>query len=151
MYITYNDVIERYNMLRTWAGNSPMLNDEIGYAEKELNGKLATHFSVPFSGAHPTIKDIAIDLTYYRAIRIKDPERANSFKESIIGRIKELKNGEEYIYTDSDTTIAADNTKGGEIWSNLEDYEPMFSMLDADNPYSQIDSQRLYDEENARS
>jgi hypothetical protein len=137
-------------MIKSWAGNSPMLNDEIGYAEKELNGRMATHFSVPFSGAHPTIKDLAIDLTYYRTVRLKDPEKAEKFKGAILGRIDDIKSGNEYIYTDSNTTIAPDSTKGNEIWSNMEDYEPTFSMLDVDNPYSQVSSQRQYDEEQAR-
>lgn len=151
MYINYSDVIQRYPLLKTWSGNSPMLNDEIGYAEKELNGRLATHFSVPFSGAHPTIKDLSIDLTYYRTLRLRDPDKAAKFKDDIIGRINDIKNGDEYIYTDSNTTITANATGASEIWSNLEDYHPTFSMLDADNAYSMVDSARLEAEEDERS
>ena len=90
MYITYDDVVERYTVLKTQTGNTPQLNNDIAYAEKEFNGRFASHFSIPFSGAHPTVKDICIDLCYYRNIRIKDPELAEKFKESIIGRIEEV-------------------------------------------------------------
>jgi hypothetical protein len=151
MYITYANVLERYPMLKTWSANSPYLNNDITYAEQELNGRLATHFSVPFSGAHPTIKDLAIDLVYYRSLRLKDPDHAEKFKESIIGRIEGLKKGDEYIYTDSNTTIEADATKAGEVWSNLEDYHPTFSMLDAENAKSVIDPDRIEAEEDERT
>jgi len=151
MYITYAEVLERYPMLKTWATNSPQLNNDIAYAEHELNGRMSTHFSTPFSGSHPTIKDLAIDLTYYRQFRFQDPDRAEKLKESIIGRIDSIKNGEEYIWTDSNTAIEPSASKASEIWSNLENYEPTFSMLDADDPASGIDQDRLDDEEDART
>lgn len=151
MYITYANVLERYPMLKTWAANSPMLNNDITYAEYEINSRLATHFSTPFSGAHPTVKDICIDLVYYRSLKIKDPDQAAKVQEMIMGRINGIKNGDEYIYTDSGTTIEPDDTKAGEVWSNLEDYHPTFSMLDADDPVSDIDPDRLDDEEDERS
>ena len=150
MYIDYDDVVERYPMLKTTIGNAPALDNDITYAEHELNSRLATHFSVPFSGPHPTIMDICIDLTYYRQIRIKDPDLAEKFKEGILGRIQGLKDSKEYIITDSNTTITVNATGGNEIWSTVQDYEPTFSMLDADNTYSRVDSSRLYDEEQAR-
>lgn len=150
MYITYANVLERYPMLKTWAANSPMLNNDITYAEQQLNGMLATHYSVPFSGAHPTIKDIAIDLVYYRSLILKDPDHAAKMKEFIEGRIEGLKSGKEYIYTDSNTTIEPDATKAGEVWSNLENYFQTFSMLDADNSKSVIDPDRIDDEEDER-
>ena len=150
MYISYSDVIQRYPMLKTWSGNSPMLNDEITYAEQELNGRMAPNFTVPFSGSHPTVKDLAIDLTYYRAVRLRDPEVAEKFKEGILGRIEDIKAGKEYIYTDSNTTIAPDAALGEEIWCNLENYHPTMSMLNPSNPYSRISSERILDEENER-
>lgn len=150
MYIDYDDVVDRYPMLKTGIGNAPQLTTDITYAEKELNGRFASHFSVPFSGPHPTIMDICIDLTYYRSIRIKDPDLAEKFKEGIIGRIDGIKAGDEYIYTGSNTTITANADGANEIWSTTEDYHPTFSMLDAENQYSQVDSSRLYDEEQDR-
>ena len=151
MYITFNEVIERYPMLKTWVGNSPMLNNEIAYAEYELNGRLATHFSVPFSGAHYTIKDICIDLVYYRTLMIKDPAKAKEIKDAVIGRIEGLKSGTELIYTGSGTTIERSGAKAGEIYSTMGTYHPTFSMLDADNACSEIDQDRLDEEENERN
>lgn len=151
MYITYAEVLERYPMLKTWITNSPQLNNDISFAEHELNGRLSTHFSTPFSGSHPTIKDLAIDLTYYRQFRFQDPDRAEKLKDAIIGRIEAIKNGDEYIWTDSNTAMGPDASKASEIWSNLENYQPAFSMLDADDPATGIDQNRLDDEEDART
>lgn len=151
MYITYADVLERYPMLKTWAANSPYLNNDITYAEQQLNGRLATHFSTPFSGAHPTIKDICIDLVYYRTLVLKDPDQAAKIKPFIDGRFEDLKNGKEYIYTDSNTTIGPSSTLNDEIWTNLDNYHATFSMLDADDPVSRIDPDRLDDEEDERT
>lgn len=150
MYITYNEVLERYPMLKTWAGNSPMLATEITYAENEINGRLSTHYSTPFSGAHPTIKDLAIDLTYFRTLILKDPDQAVKVKEFVLGRIDGLKNGDEYIMTDSNTYITPEASKAGEVWTNMDNYHPVFSMLNADDPASKIDPNRIDAEENER-
>lgn len=140
-------------MLTTWADSCNMIStDTIVYAEHMLNGLLSTHFSVPFSGSHPTIKDLAIDLTYYKTMIVKDPEKAEKIKDAIIGRIERIKAGKEYIMTDSYTTITPDSTiAGGEVWSNNIDYHPVFSMLDAESEYSIIDSNRLSAEEDVRN
>jgi len=151
MYITYAEVLERYSMLKTWAANSPMLNNEISYAETQVNGKLATHFSTPFSAAHPTIKDIAIDLVYYRSLILKDPDQAAKIKPFLDGRFEDLKNGKEYIMTGSNTAIGPSATLNDEVWTNLEDYHPTFSVLDADNPKSVIDPDRIDAEEGERT
>ena len=152
MYITYDEVVLRYPLLKTWASGSSILNDDIiAYAEHELNSMFATHFSVPFSGSHPTIKDIAIDLAYYRTMVIKDPDKADKVKDAILGRIDRIKEGKEYIITGSYTVITPDSTiAGGEVWSTNMDYHPVFSMLDADNALSEIDSDRLSAEESER-
>jgi len=120
------------------------------YAEHELNSLMATHFSVPFSGSHPTVKDLAIDLVYYKTMIVKDPEKAEKIKDAVLGRIDRIKAGEEYIITDSYTTIVPDAIAGGEVWSTNIDYHPVFSMLDADNEFSVIDEDRIDDEEGER-
>lgn len=152
MYITTADVLLRYPLLKTMVDNGTILADDlIKYSEYQLNSMLASAYSVPFSGAHPTIKDISIDLCYLRAMIVKDPDKAKKIKEYVYGRIEALKKGEEEIYTDSGTTLDRVSAGAYEIWSTIEDYHPTFSMLDADNQYSDISSERLIDEEAERS
>lgn len=152
MYITYDEVILRYPMLTTWADScDTVANDTLVYAEHELNSLMATHFSVPFSGAHPTIKDLAMDLVYYKTMIVKDPEKAERIKDAVLGRIDRIKAGEEYIMTDSHTTIISDaSIAGGEVWSTNKEYHPVFSMLDAESEFSIIDEDRLEEEETER-
>ncbi len=149
-YVAYLDVIARYSVLKTWGKTeTEVTSDLIYYAEMELNSRLASHFSVPFSDSHPTVKDLTIDLCYYKALVTKDPEKAEQIHDAIIGRIDGIKEGKEYIYTGSDTIIPVG--AGQEIWSPIMDYHPVHSMLDAESPFTQIDSSLIEDLEDERS
>ena len=152
MYITYNEIILRYPMLATWSDScDTVTNDTMVYAEHELNSLMATHFSVPFSGSHPTVKDLAMDLVYYKTMIVKDPEKAEQIKDAVLGRIDRIKAGEEYIITDSHTTIVPDaSIAGGEVWATNINHHPVFSMLDPENELSIIDEDRIDEEEAER-
>jgi len=139
-------------MLATWSDScDTVTNDTMVYAEHELNSLMATHFSVPFGGSHPTIKDLTMDLVYYKTMVVKDPEKAEQIKDAVLGRIDRIKAGEEYIITDSYTTITPDaSIAGGEVWSTNQEFHPVFSMLDAESEFSIIDEDRIDEEENER-
>jgi hypothetical protein len=147
MYIVYQDLFFRYPEIEEWSYTETHVNSNlIYYGEMQLNSLLATHFSVPFSAAHPTIKDLAIDLSYLKALRTKDPDKAAKIEKAILGRIENIKAGKEYIFTGSGTlTPEASNMR---VWSSTENYTPVHSMLDAD--VSEIDPDLLYDQEQAR-
>ena len=145
-YASYDQAIARYSLLSTWSRTN-VESDLLYYAANELNGMLAPCFTVPFAGNHPTVVDLNIDLAYYRALRTKDPEKAAKIRDAIIGRIEDIREGKEYIYTDSGTTLAPAG-KGGEIWSTTQDYHPVHSMLDAED--ERIDEDRVDDEEDER-
>lgn len=145
-YASYAEAIARYPLLGTWSQTN-VEDDLLNYATVELNGLMASHFLVPFAGAHPTVKDLTIDLAYYRSIRTKDPKKAKEMRKDILGRIRDIKDGEEYIYTGSGTTISPSGG-GGEIWSSTQDYHPVHSMLDAEDEV--IDEDRIDDEEDER-
>lgn len=152
MYAGYEDVIARYPMMKEIAPSPAAVNsDFIYYAEIEINSRFASHFTVPFGGTHPTIKDLTIDLAYYRMQRIKDPEKAEKIHKAIIGRIDDIKAGKEYIYTGSGTTIAPTlSGRTGEIWSTDMDYHPVHSMLGAEHEKTRVSSEQLYDLEQER-
>ena len=153
MYITYAELITRYSIIATWNGSQDNIeNDLIYYAEREINSRLASHFTVPFSAGHPTVKDLVIDLAYYNTLKTKDPKKAGEIKGAIIDRIDDIKAGKEYIFTGSNTVIPPNNQlSGAEVWSNLKDYHPVNSMLDADDPLTAIDSDYLDELDNERS
>jgi len=149
-YITYTELTNRYQVITTWNTSESIVTDDlIYYAEVELNGRLASHFTVPFAAAHPTVKDLTMDMAYYKALVTKDPEKAEKIHDVVIGRIEKIKKGEEYIYTGSGTTILPTGA-GEEIWSSTEDYHPVHSMFDAEDPLTRISSEQLYDEAQER-
>ena len=149
-YVEFEEVIARYDILKSWGETeTEVTEDLIYYAEVELNGRLASHFSVPFAVAYPTVKDLTIDLCYYKSLVTKDPKKAELIHDAIIGRIEDIKEGKEYIYTGSDTIIPAGASQ--EIWSPVMDYYPVHSMLDAGDVHTQIDPDRIEDLEDERS
>ena len=94
-YATYEEVTTRYSILKTWGKTkTEVSSDLIYFAEVELNSKMASHFSVPFSGSHPTVKDLTIDLAYYKALLTKDPDKAEKIMKAVDGRIGKIKNGD---------------------------------------------------------
>jgi hypothetical protein len=105
---------------------------------------------VPFPAAHPTIQDLAIDLTYYRAILTREKDVAEKLHKHIIDRIEDIKEGREYIMTGSSTVLYAQGG-GSDIWSTTMDHHPVHSMLDAESAFTMISSERLYAEEDDRS
>ena len=150
MYITYSDVTERYLALKTLAGASPMLKDEITYAEYELNGLLGSCFVVPFATVYPTIMDLAIDLTYIRTIRIKDPKKAKEMQDAIYGRIQRIKEGKELLVDSTGAIVERSQNTGNTIWSNCMTYHPTFSMLDEEESRVGVDEDRLDAESSER-
>lgn len=152
VYATYSETILRYPLLATWntgvgSATTVVNSDLLYFAAQEIDSRLATHFTTPFSAAHPTVKDLCIDLAYYRALRTKDPDQAAKLRDVIDGRIDAIKAGTEYILTGSGTL--APSNPGQTVWSNTEDYHPVHSMLDAED--AMIDPDRLDDEEAERS
>ena len=148
-YITYSELITRYAALST-SSETNVNSDLIYYAEVELNGRLASCFTVPFAVAHPTVKDLTMDLAYYKNLRTKDPDKAEKLRKYIDGRIDNIKDGKEYIYTASGTLEPVDSGIA-DIWSTTENYHPVHSMLDAEDPLTMVSSERLYDEADERA
>ena len=152
-YATYDEVIRRYPLLESATGGgdytaeSVVNSDLIYFAEMELNSRLASHFPVPFDDVPPTVRDLCIDLAYYRSIRYTDPDKAQKLRSAIDGRIDGIKDGKEYIYTSSGTLLAPEAAED-EVWSTVEDYHPVHSMLDAED--NAVDVDRLGDEVDER-
>lgn len=150
-YATYDDLILRYPAAAKWAATpAEVSSGMLHYAENQLNGLLATHFTVPFSGSHPTIVDLTIDLAYVKGMFTRDQKGAKAVWDHIMERISNIKAGKEFIYTSSGTTIYATGG-GGDVWSSTEDYLPTHTMLSAEDPMTGISSEYLYDLENERA
>lgn len=140
-YITFADVTLRYPAILKVGSESTVGSAYIGYVENEIDGMLASHFTVPFSSNNMTVKDLAIDLTYIKAGNFTF-EQAKEMLDDFMEKIKALKNGEHSMLTDSGDVIT---TVGDTAWSNTMDYTPVFGMSPIE--YSEVDSSQIYDEE----
>ena len=151
MYVTYDDVVIRYPVVKTWGSNETEVNSGlIPFAEADLNSRLAPAFTVPFSDTPLIIKDLTLDLLYLKmlATRASGKEQMATFKElktCFNDRIDRLVNGEDALTTDSGTIIDPSGS-ANDVWYSNEDYHPTHSMLDAEDQATMISSDRLYDE-----
>jgi hypothetical protein len=148
-YITYDEVTVRFPLLKTLSDKESHINSfMIYYAENQVDEMLAPAYSTPFSAAHPTVKDLSLDLCKYRMLLDQDAEKAKAIYDIISDRIDRLISGEQYITTDSGSI--APSAASDEVWSNTKDYHPTHSMLGADDPYTRVDSGLQSDLENER-
>ena len=149
-YITYDELIVRYPLIKTWSDKESHVESYmIYYAERMVDAMLAPAYSVPFSAGHATVKDLSLDVCKYKALMDQDAEKAAEIYDVIRDRVDRLISGQEVIVTGSGTIAPSGGAT--EIWSNTKDYHPTHSMLDDDNYYTQIDSSMLDAMESERS
>jgi len=125
-YITWDDVVNRFTEFTDFGGAIKVASHHIVYAEAQLDSMLGTVFVVPFSSNNITIKDLAIDLVYARAIRGKSDEY-KSIRADVASRVYALCNGLAYMITASGEILQQQNKYG---WSSTQDYHPVFGLLD---------------------
>lgn len=147
-YIGNDDLAARYKAFDTKNAFN-VSSDSIFYAEKEVESLLAPAFTVPFAAAHPTVKDLCIDMVYARFARTNNPKDGGKLHTALLERIQRIKDGVEPISTGSGTLdfTAGD---GDSPESTTEDYHPVHSMLGSENEYTAVSSDRLSDLEDNR-
>lgn len=139
-----SDVHNRYP--RTLTDSRAAATLESAYlspAEAELDARLGSRFTVPFSSNNQTAKDLVIDMTMIRMGFYK--EKNEDLANSIEARIKALIDGTMVMVTTSGE-VAGYQVSG--VINTTAGYHPVFGMgeiLDAE-----VDDQRIDDEENAR-
>lgn len=65
-YIDWSDVTGRYPDVAKLVGAEAIGSYWLNYAESEVDARLGTRYTVPFSSAPEMVKDLAVDITYYR-------------------------------------------------------------------------------------
>lgn len=88
-YTNWPDIVGRYPDAAKIAGNESTGSYWLMYAEAEIDARLAPRFTTPFSSAPDVVKDIVIDMTYYRmTLRQKGSDVIKKFiDERITGLI----------------------------------------------------------------
>lgn len=112
-------------------------------AEFELDARLASRFTIPFSSNNYTATDLVIDMTMLRMGVYK--ERDEDLRASVDARIKALLDGTMVMITTSGE-VAAYPASG--VINTTADYHPTFGMGPIED--MEVDDERIDDEENAR-
>lgn len=118
-YITWPDVTGRYQDAARKAGEGAVGSYWLTTAEDEIDGYLAAKYTVPFSPAPGIVRDLCVDLTYYKMI-IQQPE-AEKVWEYIDYRIKGILNGT-LVLTSSGSVLP----QGTTAWSAAEGHHTAF-------------------------
>lgn len=146
-YITWSgDVLARYPGLATISDSYAAQDSAfVFYAESELDGRLAGWFATPFSGNNLTARDLAIDLTYLKAVQPNDEARTAPVRQRLEAAIADLIEGRATMVTDSGDALAS---AGEPVYSTTMGYHPVFGMGGAEA--FAVDSQQLLDEARER-
>lgn len=140
-YITWTDVTNRYVDFAKGPDATLAEAAFVPQAEAEVDGRLAPKYTVPFSPAPYIVKDLCVDMAYYKAT-IKQ-ESSKVILESLERRFKAIIDGT-LILTNSGGTIAA---AGNFAWAS-NSYHTSFG-LDSEVNW-RVDSQQIGDIQDAR-
>jgi hypothetical protein len=124
-YINWDDVIDRYQELNTLGGADELSSSYIVYSEAYVDGILSTHFTPPFSDNNMIVRDLAIDVCYWRAARFKLDD-AVEVKSSVFETVGLLKDGHINMYDEAGTLIPSIDKSF--VWSNTQSYHTAFGM-----------------------
>jgi len=125
-YINWDDVIDRYPELNTLSGADELSSAYIVYAESFTDGMLAGTYTVPFSNNNVIVRDLSIDMTYWRATRFK-LENAVDVRSAYFITVDQLVDGTLTMVDDAGTIIPALKKKIG-LFSTTESYHSSFGM-----------------------
>lgn len=143
--IDWKDCCARYPELASLRDATQADSGYVQYAIAELHARLASRFTVPFSDNNLTAKDLAIDLTFAKLYRFKDPEKAASVSSYVGGMIGDLIAGRASMLTTSGDVI---DGIGGTAYTTTSGYHPTFGMSAPE--LWDVASSQIIAEENAR-
>jgi phage gp36-like protein len=140
-YIDWADVTGRYGDFAKGPDAAAAQSFFITQAEAEVDGRLAPKYTAPFSPAPEIVRDLSIDLTYYKAtIRQEGSEK---IKEYIDQRFEAIIDGTLLLTTSAGLV----QTAGGLAWAS-NSYHSSFGM-DSEVNWS-VDSLQIEDIRDAR-
>lgn len=124
-YITWADLVNRYSDAAKLVGGAEAVKSSyINGAEAQIDAAAALRYTVPFTPVPEFVKDLAVDLAYFKIIatRQKLPE---GFKKFIDERLNGLACGS-YMLTSSGVALGASET----AWST-DQYPSSFGVDDS--------------------
>ena len=125
-YIEWDDVVDRYPALSSLGGSDELTPTFIDYSESFIDGLLASNFTVPFSNNNMTVRDLSIDICYFRAGRFKLEDAAAVYSTTMM-TINMLNSGKLQMINTSGELIAINQS--GRVYSTTQSYHSAFGML----------------------
>lgn len=144
-YINWEDCIDRYPELNTLGGADQLSSAYIVYSEAFVDGILSTNFTPPFSNNNMIVRDLAVDMVYWRAARFKLDD-AVQVRSSFFVTVGLLKDGQLNMYDEAGTLIPAVDKSF--VYSNTQSYHSAFGM-DAVEDW-EIDEDQIVDDAGKR-
>jgi phage gp36-like protein len=126
-YVVWSEVVARYADIAKTYDSIDAQTGFINGAEAELDSRLAVRYTVPFSPVPPIIKDLAIDMAYYRATWRQDSEGA--LKDFIERRLAALVAGSASLVVSGSVLT----TNQSQAWSDRDGIRSVFGPDDATN------------------
>jgi phage gp36-like protein len=140
-YIQWSEVVARYRKVAEDYDNPEAQNGFIGGAESEIDARLAHRYTVPFTPVPAAIKDLAIDMAYYRMIWRDDDSK--KLKDFIDSRLNAYASGSATLVT-SGAALATN----AQAWAQYDGIRTVFGPDDPIN-YS-VSSEWQFDTQNER-
>lgn len=128
-YIQWNDVTDRYaDAAKHAAGAESMKTNYINGAEDEVDARCAVRYTTPFTPVPGIIRDLCVDLAYFKlTVKQRDPDE-DSLKKYIDERFEGILNGT-ILLTTSGTVLGAQE----QAWSSGQDFSSSFGVDDVTN------------------
>lgn len=140
-YITWDDVANAYPDWVSAVSANTVGNLWIPRAEDEVDGRLAPKYTVPFTPVPGVVRDLCIDLAYYKLTFAT--EKGKALGEILQSRFEAILSGE-LMLTNSLGQVAAPE----KAWSTHQDYPTHFGV-DTDLNW-QVSSAWATDQQEAR-
>jgi phage gp36-like protein len=140
-YITWQDVADSYPDWTKQASANTYGNLWIPRAEDEVDGRLAPVYTVPFSPTPGIVRDLCIDLAYFKLAFAS--EKGEKLGEILKDRFDAILAGKLVL-----TTSAGAVSKSVTAFSTHQDYPTAFGV---DDPLNwRVSSAQAFDEQEAR-
>lgn len=124
-YANWGDVTGRYKDAASIVGAEGVGSYYLTAAEAEIDGRFATAYTVPFTPTPDLVKDLVVDLTYYKMIVLR--KDASLLKTYIDSRVNAVIGGT-LMLTTSGTAISQSATASA--WGTHLDYHAPFNASD---------------------
>lgn len=125
-YIKWDDVANSYPDWAKVVSANTVGNLWIPRAEDEVDARLAPAYTVPFTPVPGVVRDLCIDLAYYKLAFASDKGKA--LGEILEARFKAILNGDMVI-----TMSGALLDSGERAWSTHQDYPTAFGVDNENN------------------